>query len=303
MLAVVTAHARDDWESQRLLAALARLTPVCVVAPAALGAWVVEAKARVHVGGQPADRFDGFVVLRGLSFGGDAELQVELLRALPLSGVPVFNRVEGIVAASDRFRAAVTLSLAGVPTPRAAVVQTLDEARQALVELGPSWLLPRIGAVAGDPVEVGLGQGEESAVGQALFEAGSVFLRRQVPERLRLRCWSVFGQVVAMLPLGGTTDGLFASTSAQRALGRLASRAAGALGLSVAAVDVAVGASSAWVLEVDPAPGWRCLSEAVGIDLAQPIAQGLVARCLARAGRVAEPTPEPAFESEQAAGA
>src|SRR6266496_4069888 len=135
-IGVVTAWPEDDWHSERLLASCARRAEADVIDPAALGTRIDRDEVVVLTGGAPAAAYDAFILARGLGREGDPDVQFEIYRALEGTGALVVNRLDPLLAAQDKFRTSWLLRLAGVPTPRAAVAQTPDDAERALAALG-----------------------------------------------------------------------------------------------------------------------------------------------------------------------
>jgi ribosomal protein S6--L-glutamate ligase len=68
------------------------------------------------------------------------------------------------------------------------------------------------------------------------------------------------------------------------ALASTAEAAADAVGLDYAGVDLVLGRVGAWVIEVNGNPSWRGILEATGQDMAEDIADHVLARALRRRG-------------------
>ena len=128
--------------------------------------------------GRPAEWFDAFVLARGLGRAGDPDVQFEIYRALDAGGAVLVNRLEPLLAAQDKFRSSWLLARAGVPTPRAAVAQTPDDAERALAALGE--------AVA-KPVAGSLGDGVERLRPDAAGRRRRARARRRATERIYLQ--------------------------------------------------------------------------------------------------------------------
>jgi len=123
-------------------------------------------------------RFDrAFLILHGRG-GEDGTVQ----GALDLAGVPYTG--SGVAASAlsmDKWRAKALCGLAGVPTPEAACVRTLDEARAALTTLG----LPLVVKPVAEGSSIGISMLDDEAALPAAFEAarrhGAVLLERRLP--------------------------------------------------------------------------------------------------------------------------
>ncbi len=298
-IGIVTAWPDEDWHSERLLAACGRRADAVTIDPASLAARVGSAGVEVRAGGERASRFDAFVLARGLGRAGDPDVQFEIYRALEAGGAIVVNRLEPLLAAQDKFRTSWLLRRAGVPTPRAAVAQTPADAEAALGELGEAVLKLPAGSLGEGVVRLGPGPASRRALRERIARRGAVYLQAYVPNPGRdLRVFVVGGRTRAAISReaspgewrtnvarGGRAEAAAPGPSAMRA----AERAAGALGLDYAGVDLVAGADGPTVLEVNGNPSWRGILEATGLDMGEAIAEhvlGLVLRRQESGGQV-----------------
>ena len=284
----------EDWHGARLTAALEQRGRTDSIDPAALWASIGPGGVEVRLGTRPASDFDAVVLARGLGRTGDPDVQFELYRALEGTGTLVVNRLDALLSAQDKLRTSWLLRRAGVRTPAAAVAQTCDGAWKALQELGPSVVKPLLGSL-GD----GMARVEPDAAGRAEVCArverdGAVYLQAWVPHPgLDARLFVVGGKLAgAMERLAApgewrTNVGQGGGVRAFRydeACASVAVRAAQALGLDWAGVDVVRGPEGPAALEVNGNPSWWGILEATGEDMAEPIAEHVWARALRRAG-------------------
>jgi ribosomal protein S6--L-glutamate ligase len=291
-IGVVTAWPEDDWHSQRLLAELGRRAEAVSIDPASLATRVDRERVVVLAGGAPAERFDAFVLVRGLGREGDPDVQFEIYRALEGTGAIVVNRLEPLLAAQDKFRTSWMLRLAHVPTPRAAVAQSGDDAARALDAIGPAVAKPLSGSL-GDGVErVEPDEAGRNRVRERVAREGAIYLQAYVPHPGRdLRVFVVGGRACACIarlaPAGEwrtnvARGGRSKPAPLGPALAATAEGAAGALGLDYAGVDLAQGEAGPTVLEVNGNPSWRGILDATGLDMAEEIAEHVLARALRR---------------------
>jgi tetrahydromethanopterin:alpha-L-glutamate ligase len=291
-IGVVTAWPEDDWHSERLLAACGRRAEAVAVDPAELSTRVDRDHVVVLAGGAPARRFDAFVLARGLGRAGDADVQFEIYRALEGTGALVVNRLDPLLAAQDKFRTSWLLRLAGVPTPRAAVAQTPAEAERALAALDDAVAKPLAGSL-GDGVErVRDDEAGRASVRERVARDGAVYLQALVPHRgCDLRVFVVGGRARATVerhaPPGEWRTNVAQGGRTERAqpdpgVAAIAERAARALGLDYAGVDLVPSGEGATVIEVNGNPSWRGILEATGLDMAEVIAGHVLGRALRR---------------------
>jgi ribosomal protein S6--L-glutamate ligase len=291
-IGVVTSWPESDWHSERLLASCARRAEAVAIDPAALGTRVERDQVVVLAGGAPAATFDAFLLARGLGREGDPDVQFEIYRALEGTGAVVVNRLEPLLAAQDKFRTSWLLRRAGVPTPRAAVAQTGEDAEAALEAIGEAVAKPLAGSL-GDGIErVHPDAAGRARVRERVARDGALYLQSWVPHPGRdLRVFVVGGRARAAIArhapagewrtnvaVGGRTE----RVALRRALAGIAEAASAALGLDYAGVDLVAAGAGATVLEVNGNPSWRGILEATGLDMAEVIAEHVLGRALRR---------------------
>ncbi len=291
-IGVVTAWPEDDWHSERLLAACSTRAETMAIDPAVLATRIERDSVVVLAGGAPAVGFDAFILARGLGRAGDPDVQFEIYRALEGTGALVVNRLDPLLAAQDKFRTSWLLRLAGVPTPRAAVAQSGDDAEVALGALGEAVAKPLTGSL-GDGVE----RLQPDAAGRArvrerVEREGAVYLQAYVPNPGRdLRVFVVGGRARAAIARHAqagewrtnvTRGGRAEPVMIGPALASAAEAAAVALRLDYAGVDLVAGAEGATVIEVNGNPSWQGILEATGLDMAEVIAEHVLGRALRR---------------------
>lgn len=291
-IGVVTAWPEGDWHSERLLAACAARAEATAIDPAALGTRVDERKVVVSAAGEPAASFDAFILARGLGRTGDADVQFEIYRALEATGALVVNRLDPLLSAQDKFRTSWLLRLAGVPTPRAAVAQSPEDAERALETLGVAVAKPLAGSLGEGLDLLRPDPAGRRRVRERVERDGAVYLQAYVPHPGRdLRVFVVGRRaraaIVRHAPPGEWRTNLALGARAEPAtvapaVVAIAEAAAAALRLDYAGVDLALAAEGATVLEVNGNPSWQGIQEATGLDMAEEIAEHVLGRALRR---------------------
>lgn len=291
-IGVVTAWLEDDWHSERLLACFARRCEATSIDPASLSAWVGPGRVEVASDQASVRALDAFVLVRGLGRSGDPDVQFEIYRALEETGALVVNRLGPLLSAQDKFRTSWLLARAGVPTPRAAVAQTPEQAGRALAMLGQAVAKPLAGSL-GDGVErLADDVAGRRRAAERVERDGAVYLQAYVPHPGRdLRIFVVGGEVRATIERraprgewrtnvagGGRAGPVRCSDAAREA----AEEAATVLGLDYAGVDLVEGPGGPTVLEVNGNPSWQGVLDATGLDMSEAIADHVLARALRR---------------------
>lgn len=295
---VITAYADQDASSRGLLAACSRLGEAVAVDPAQLSAAVGPSGPEVRCAGRPASTFDCFLLVRGIGRRGDPDFQFEVYRALEQLHAPVMNRLDALLAAQDKFRTSLILSRAGIATPEAHVIQRPAEAEEALRRIGPAVAKPLWGSL-GDGIELLEGSAGVLRARQLLEDRAALYLQRYVDHGGRDVRAFVVGDAVQAAMERIAPPGDFRTNVSIGAEPRaidlppeaeaLAVRAARALGLDWAGVDLAFGPSGPTVIEVNGSPNWEGIFRSTGRDMAEAIAAHAARRAQARLRVVAAP--------------
>ena len=273
-IGVISAYAYDDWHSSRIADAARRVADVDVLAPIDFAAEVDGDRTRVTVRDRDSAEWDLFLTPRALGEEGDPDVQLELYRVLAQSGARLVNDVDALLVALDKFRSSWELARAGVPTPEARVVQTIEQAGAALDELGDLVVKPVYGS---------LGIGVERVrdverLAELLDAHAALYLQRFLDEAtLDVRAFVVGDRVEAAMaraPRAGDFRGNAHQGAGTREIvldervAAIAVAATRAIGLDYSGVDLLVGADGPQVIEVNGTPSFRAIYETTGRDMA-----------------------------------
>jgi ribosomal protein S6--L-glutamate ligase len=207
--------------------------------------------------------------------------RMDALGQLAAAGLTVINSPRAIEVAVDKYLALCRLRAAGINVPRTRVCQTPGDAVRAMQELGGDVVVKPLFGSEGR----GLFRLNDVALAERAFgllaPLGSVlYVQEFVPHAgFDLRLLVIGSRVLAMrrhaiddwrtnLSLGGRAE----PVEIDDELAALAHQAADAVGARHAGVDVLTGPDGRnFVLEVNAVPGWKGLSEALEIDVAQMV--------------------------------
>jgi ribosomal protein S6--L-glutamate ligase len=207
--------------------------------------------------------------------------RMDVLGRLAASGKVVINPPRAIEAAVDKYLASALLAAAGLQTPRTIVCQTVDEAMQAFATLGGDVVLKPLFGAEGR----GITRLNDEALAQRAFgllvQLGAVLYLQEfiAHDGFDVRVLVVGQRMWAMRrrnPLDWRTNVSRGATPEPAELTdelvELAWRAAGAIGASVAGVDVLPGPDGRlYAIEVNAVPGWQALSRVHQVDVARHV--------------------------------
>jgi RimK family alpha-L-glutamate ligase len=299
---VAILSARTGWHTSELCRALAERGHSGVVLPyeqlrARLGGGL--ATPGLQSAGLPLFAADA-VLARIIPAGSLEQIiyRVDALHWLEERGVPVMNSPRAIERSVDKFYTDALLTEAGVPTPPTVVCETVDDAVDAVREMGSVVIKPIFGSMGHGLVRV---SDPDTAwrVLRALAQVRSVFYVQQAIEHngRDVRAFVCGGRIVGAIervaPAGDWRSNVSRGATARPAAlpetwSALAIRAADVIGADYAGVDLLPRSSSAgpsvpdgdepFVLEVNGIPGWEGLQAATGIDVAGAIADHLLTK-------------------------
>jgi ribosomal protein S6--L-glutamate ligase len=205
--------------------------------------------------------------------------RMDLLHRLQARGVRVLNSPRAVETCVDKYLATARLAAAGLRVPPTIVCQHADAALEAFATLGGDIVVkPLFGSEGRGMMRV---SDPELAwrTFRALERTQSVLYLQQFIAHpgWDLRVFVVGGRVLT--GMRRRSNGDWRTNVAQGGCGEvvrlssqeeaLALRAADALGVAVAGVDLLPAPAGEWyVLEVNAVPGWRALAPVTGIDVA-----------------------------------
>lgn len=231
--------------------------------------------------GLPLDDFDCIVPRIG---GGSASWGLSLLRQLELQGVPVLNSAFGTMAAADKVHALQHLAAAGVATPTSLQTKNPEDIPKLIERVGgPPAILKLIKGTQGvGVIKVDTVESAVSALEALWSLREDVLIQEFVAESTGVdqRVFVVDGKVVAAMERsaregefranvhrGGSTRKLDLDDESRDT----ALRAARALDLRVAGVDILPSSRGPLVIEVNASPGLEGIENATGRDIAKDI--------------------------------
>jgi ribosomal protein S6--L-glutamate ligase len=240
--------------------------------------------AAISAGEIPLTGADG-VLVRMMPPGSLEQVvfRMDALHRLAAQGVPVMNPPGAIEASVDKYLALAKIEAQGLPVPPTWVGESADGALAAFSDLGGDVVVkPLFGSEGRGLVRVA-----DFEVARRVFHAlervGSVlYVQQFVPHpgcdfRVFVLGNRVLGAIRRHAPAGDWRTNVSVGGRAEAIapgadLGRLAIRAARAVGARMAGVDLLPGRDGTLrILEVNAVPGWKALSAATGVDVASEI--------------------------------
>jgi ribosomal protein S6--L-glutamate ligase len=236
--------------------------------------------AGVGAAAEPLAAYEA-VVVRTMPPGSLEQVvfRMDALHRLAARGVPVLNPPAAVETCVDKYLASARLAAAGLRVPPTIVCQHADAALEAFAALGGDVVVkPLFGSEGRGMVRV-----SDPDLAWRTFRAlervqSVLYLQRFVVHPgWDLRVFVLDGRVLAAMrrrAKGGWRTNVAQGGRAEPArLGsaeeELAVRAAAAVGVPVAGVDLLPGPAGEWyVLEVNAVPGWRALAPVAGVDVA-----------------------------------
>jgi RimK family alpha-L-glutamate ligase len=235
-------------------------------------------------------------IVRGIASGSFEQVtkRLGILHALRECSVPVYNDARGIERSVDKSMTSFLLRKAGVPTPPAWAGESGAIAQRLVMREGAAGrarvLKPLFGSQGKDLLRVGAVDGEHVAVPALNGAYGDVaYLQRYVAQLATpgfdWRVLVVGGRALAAMRRVSRhwIHNVARGASCMRAeltptLASLAERAAAALDLDYAGVDLMPTEAGATVIEVNGVAAWRGLQRVADFDIAQALVDDLLER-------------------------
>ncbi|MEM4245844.1 MAG: RimK family alpha-L-glutamate ligase [Candidatus Bathyarchaeia archaeon] len=234
------------------------------------------------------EELDG-VLVRPIGRGSLEEVifQVNLLHRLKRNGMIVVNDPKGIEVAVDKYYTVSILRAEGVPVPESVVTENVREGLRGFSRLGKKVVVKPLFGSRG----IGISYFDDRDVLERVlrtleFHRHVLYLQRFIPHGWSdLRVFVVGGEVIAAMRRVSTgwknniSQGARpVATDIGEEVENLALRSARALGLEVAGVDVVEGPEGPLVIEVNSQPGWRGIQKVSKVEIAEKIADYLIAK-------------------------
>ncbi|MEW5852440.1 MAG: hypothetical protein AB2A00_26875 [Myxococcota bacterium] len=246
--------------------------------PAGLGAHLGAGRPTLVRGNRPVPAVDGAHLRPG---GRTAEHGLLLLRVLETAGVPCLNSTVALGQLRPRTLALAQLGLSRIPVLRGATVRRGRELEDAVAAAGG---LPVV-------LHAESRDGRISRVGASSLAAARAALSVLLGVEQTVMVQAGAPRMTRVLVVGGRARGAVTrlATGRMRYVAevgpetQLAARAARALGLDVAGVDVAALREGPAVASVTASPALEALEALGGVDLATPMVRAWAARVRAGA--------------------
>lgn len=244
----------------------------------------------VVYGGHALAGFD--CVLPRIASGPEAAWGAAIVGQFETMGVAALNAGQGILCAADKARALQALVGAGLPVPRTAIGHASADKDLLLQEVGgPPVLLKPLFGTQGAGIKLGKTRQAAERTIAARQQAGSNFMLQEFIAEAGgkdLRLIVLAGRVIAAmqrvaqpgefrsnLHRGGTSLPVQPSAAEKR----LARRAAAAVGLQFAGVDLIRSRRGPLLLEVNASPGLEGIEATTGVDIAGKVICAMERQC------------------------
>lgn len=236
--------------------------------------------------GENLDELDGLII-RPIGRGSLEEVifRMDVLRRLESLGVYVLNPPSAIERCADKYRILSLLEERGLPVPRTAVTENVDQALHAFDELGGDVVVKPIFGSRG----VGLTRVSDREIAERVFKAitfyrGVIYMQQFISHGATdIRAFVIGDHVAAAMRRVADSWKTNVSQGARpvpletdEVVEKIAVEAAKAVNCKVAGVDIIEGHDGYYVVEVNSQPGWRGLQTVTKANIAEEIVDFLV---------------------------
>jgi ribosomal protein S6--L-glutamate ligase len=209
---------------------------------------------------------------------------LQVVRQLEAMGVPLLNGSAAIARSRDKLSALQHLAVSGVQIPRTVLARGGGDVKELVAQVGglPA-ILKMIQGTQGVGVMIAHSEAEVTSLLSTLWDLGQEILLQEFVAESRgrdVRALVVGERVVAAMRREARKGefrsnlhrgGFGVAAQLEPAYAEAAVRAAQALGLSVAGVDLLESDAGPKVMELNSSPGFEGLERATGLDIAGAI--------------------------------
>ena len=274
----------NAWDVTQLKNAMEKqnLTPVCFSLPGAIAR--ISHKPQASVDHVDILKDLSALIIRPIGRGSLEEIifRMDLLHHLERQGMLIINSPSSIERSVDKYRALSLLEAQGLPVPRTAITENLDEALKSFGELGEDVVLKPLFGSKG----IGSTRVSDAEIAARIFRAvtfhhGVLYLQEFIPHgNSDIRAFVLGDRVIASMKrvadnwktnisLGAKPVGLKLSKEQEN----LAVEAAKAIGCKMAGVDILERPEGHLIIELNSQPGWRGLQSVTKLNIAEEIIQ------------------------------
>jgi ribosomal protein S6--L-glutamate ligase len=284
----------NNYSSRRLVeAAVQRGVTIATIDTARCSLMICVDEPALDFAGRPAADFDAAIPRIGASMTVHGVAVVRQFEAL---GRYSLNRAGAIASARDKLRAHQVLAQHRIAMPRTAIAYSARDARQLIEQVGGAPVVVKLlASTQGRGVVLAeTRKAAESVIGAFRDIDAAILVQEFVAEAegADIRCIVLGGKVIAAmqrqaaagefrsnLHLGGRAFKVKLTLEERK----LAKRAALAIGLDLAGVDMLRTKTGPKVLEVNASPGLEGIEGVTGKDLAGMILDHVISKASARA--------------------
>ena len=235
---------------------------------------------------QSLSRLDAVIPRIGRSL---TQLGVMLLRQFELMKIPSTLSIEGLTTARNKYLALQAMHASGVRIPESVLIASRNKTEEPTEYLSPPLVMKLLSGTQGVGVMRVRDVAEAGPIIDTLSELDQMIcLQKFLPNPGEdIRVFVVGGQVVAAMKrqaapnewrsnihMGGR--GLPHKPTAEEA--ETSIKAAKAVGVEIAGVDIIAVENNPYVIEVNASPGFRGLLSATGFNAAKPIAEYAISK-------------------------
>jgi len=272
----------DSWSSTQLREALARhdIPHTCFSFPQLVAR--VGCKPHINVGNTSiVEKLDALLI-RPIGRGSLEEIvfRMDMLYRLQRLGLYIINPPEAIEHCVDKYDLLAILEENGIPVPRTAVTENVDEALKAFKELGGDVVVKPIFGSRG----IGSTRVKDLEIAPTIFSAitfyhGVLYLQEFVHHGFSdIRAFVVGDNVVAAMRRVADRWKTNYSQGARpeplrldKTMEEIAIKSAKLIECKIAGVDILESPKGPLVIEVNSQPGWRGLQSVASVNIADEI--------------------------------